>query len=267
MSIIYHRNWLRSSAYKLKKYENGWHISPKDFGETYNPFDCAADILLVFLNIGHLAHKGADATVAITDFVNSYGVLGFAQSVIAKEYEDGAVKVYESSFATSKSALTVAEYFELFFPDAEARKKYFKRAHANMTVTMRMSGTKRGAQWLCMADSDYAENSQCISGFAQHLYGLLDKVQRGEPFSHRLGNIRTAVVADGDTPRAEYEFDSLKSALDIMLMLEITKPRRTLKLCKHCGGVFRSENLNAAYCSSSCRNVHNVKLSRRRRKA
>jgi hypothetical protein len=265
MSIIYHRNWLRSSAYKLKKYENGWHISPKDFGETYNPFDCATDILLVFLNIGHLAHKDADATAAITDFVNSYGILGFAQSVIAKEYEDGTVKVYENNFATSKPALTASEYFKLFLPDAEARKKYFKREHANMTVTMRMSGTKRSAEWLCMADSDYAENSQWISNFAEHLYALLGKVQRGETFEYKLGNIRTSVVSDGGTPRVEYEFDSLKSALDIMFMLEITSPRRTLKLCKHCGGVFRSERLKTEYCSASCRNVHNVKLSRRRR--
>jgi len=202
MSIVYHKNWLRSNGYKLVAYENGLHISPKDFGETYNPFDCAADILLAFLSIGYLAHKDADVTAAITDFVSSYGILGFAQSVIAKEYEDGTVKVYENNFATGKPALTATEYFELFLPDAEARKKYFKWDHANMTVTMRMSGTKRSAEWLCMADSDYAENSQWISGFAQHLYGLLDKVQRGEPFSHRLGNIRTAVVANGDTPRA-----------------------------------------------------------------
>ena len=266
MSLVYHKNWLRHRNYKLTAYENGLYISPEGFGETYNPFDCAVDILLAFLEIGHLAHKGTDATAAITDFVSSYGILGFAQSVIAKEYEDGTMKVYENNFVTSKPALTATEYFELFFPDAEARKKYFKREHANMPVTMRMSGTKRSAEWLCMAESDYAENLQWISDFAKHLYGLLGKVERGKQFSYKLGNIRTSIISDGGTLRTKFEFDSLKSVLGIMFVLEIMNPRRMIKLCKHCCGVFRGTNLKAVYCSASCRNVYNVKLSRKRRK-
>ena len=77
--------------------------------------------------------------------------------------------------------------------------------------------------------------------------------------------MRTILASDGGAVRTEYEFDSLKSALDVMFVRELTTLRRTLKLCKHCGGVFRSASLRAEYCSVSCRNVRNVKLSRARR--
>ena len=119
--------------------------------------------------------------------------------------------------------------------------------------------------WLCVNNSEYTEQVQWIADFARYLYCLLAAVQRGEMFEHKLGNIRTTLVSGGGVPRTEYEFDSLKSALDIMLVRELTNPRRALKLCKHCGGAFRRESMRAEYCSASCRNVRNVKLSRARR--
>jgi len=267
MSLVYHKKWLRRSKYRLREYENGLYISLKHSAsfETYNPFEGDADILLEFLRIGRAAERGEDTTDAIFAFVAAYGMLGFAQSVIAIEYADGDVKLHRNNFVSPKRALMLDEYFDLFMPELGSDLRYRKRRLDGMPLTMRMAEVQEDDAWLCMNDDDYAEDLQWISDFARYLYGLLASVQRGEAFEYPLGNVRTTLASDGDTVRTEYEFDSLKSALDIMLVRELTATRRTLKLCKHCGGVFRSESLRAEYCSASCRNVRNVKLSRARR--
>ena len=267
MSIIYHKKWLRRNKYRLREHENGLYISLKHSAsfETYNPFEVDADILLEFLRIGRAAARGEDATDAILAFVSAYGMLGFAQSVIAVEYADGDVKLHRNNFVSPKRALTLDEYFDLFMPSLDSNLRYRKNKLKGMTLTMRMAEVHEDEVWLCMNNHDYAEDLQWISDFAQHLYVLLANVQRGAPFQYALGNVRTTLSSDGGAVRTEYAFDSLKSALDIMLVRELTATRWTLKLCKHCGGVFRRDSLRAEYCSASCRNVRNVKLSRQRR--
>ena len=267
MSIVYHKKWLRRSKYRLREYGNGLYISLKHSAsfETYNPFEVDEDILLEFLRIGRIAERGDDVTDAIFAFVSAYGMLGFAQSVIAIEYADGDVKLHRNSFVSPKRALTLGEYFDLFMPSLDSNLRYRKNKLKGMTLTMRMAEVHEDDVWLCMNGDDYAEDLQWISDFARHLYGLLASVQRGGAFEYALGNVRTTLSSDGGAVRTEYEFDSLKSALDIMFVRELMATRRTLKLCKHCGGVFRSGSLRAEYCSASCRNVRNVKLSRARR--
>ena len=267
MSIVYHKNWLRGSKYRLKQHKNGLYISAKASAsfETYNPFEVEADILLEFLRIGRLARRAADAADAILAFVSAFGLLGFAQSVIAIEYDDGDVKLRRNNFVSLKRALTLDEYFGLFLPHLGSNLRYRKSALQGLTLTTRMAEVHQNSEWLCTNNHEYSEQLQWIAGFARQLYGLLMSAQRGEAFEYKLGNIRTTLASDGGVPHTEYEFDSLKSALDIMFVRELTTPRRTLKVCKHCGGVFRSESLRAEYCSASCRNVRNVKLSRARR--
>ncbi|MCI8486941.1 MAG: hypothetical protein HFJ20_07835 [Clostridia bacterium] len=61
-------------------------------------------------------------------------------------------------------------------------------------------------------------------------------------------------------------FNSLKLAIDTMFALNETSERKTVKMCKHCGKPFASDNLKAEYCSPQCRNQANVYKSRAKNK-
>lgn len=52
----------------------------------------------------------------------------------------------------------------------------------------------------------------------------------------------------------ESNFNSLKLVIDTMFVLNETTERKTVKMCKHCGKPFSSENLKAEYYS------HNVEI-------
>ena len=65
-----------------------------------------------------------------------------------------------------------------------------------------------------------------------------------------------------DKPVIEWNFNSLKLAIDTMFALNETTERKTVKMCKHCGKPFSSENLRAEYCIPQCRNQANVYKSR-----
>ena len=63
-----------------------------------------------------------------------------------------------------------------------------------------------------------------------------------------------------------WDFNSLKQAMDTMLLLNETNERKTVKMCKHCGKAFSSQNIKAEYCSPQCRNQANVYKSRAKNK-
>ena len=69
-----------------------------------------------------------------------------------------------------------------------------------------------------------------------------------------------------DKPVLEWNFNSLKLAIDTMFALNETTERKTVKMCKHCGKPFASQNLKAEYCSPQCRNQANVYKSRAKNK-
>ena len=56
----------------------------------------------------------------------------------------------------------------------------------------------------------------------------------------------------------KWNFNSLKLAINTMVLLNETTQRNTVKICKYCGKVFASQNLKAEYCIPQCRNKANV---------
>ncbi len=67
-------------------------------------------------------------------------------------------------------------------------------------------------------------------------------------------------------PTLVWDFNSLKQAIDTILLLHVTTERKTVEMCKHCGKAFSSQNLKAEYCSPQCRNQANVYKSRAKNK-
>ena len=63
-----------------------------------------------------------------------------------------------------------------------------------------------------------------------------------------------------------FNFTSLVQAMKVILMLQETNDRKEIKMCKRCSKPFVAKNINADYCSGTCRNVANVYKSRAKKK-
>lgn len=268
MSIQYYDSWLRLDGYQLREEKSGLCVCPAPGADehSYHPFDQSDSILFDFSHMGWLESRGALPSQLVLAFVQQYGMLGFLTSVIQKEYDDGSVKLRRTNFVTQAKALTAQEYFSIFLPGVENYSKYFGTAE-QVPVSTLMTWWQPEKQWYVLNRSDYVEQISWVAAFALHLYRLAELAQCGGAFDYELGNIIGALTAkDEMLPIMTWRFDSLKSAIDIMLVTELTAQRRTLKLCKHCGQVFRLSNPKGAYCGPKCRNTANVKLSRQHKR-
>ena len=64
----------------------------------------------------------------------------------------------------------------------------------------------------------------------------------------------------------QWNFNSLKKALETILALNESNDRKEIKMCKRCGKPFVAKNPKSDYCSSTCRNVANVYKNRAKNK-
>jgi len=66
-------------------------------------------------------------------------------------------------------------------------------------------------------DKDYAENILWIQNFAEQIYRVLFDYYNGNTFEYMLGNVKYG-VANENGIRPIWQFDSLKSAIDILFV-------------------------------------------------
>jgi len=250
---------MRYPDYNLKAHrEKGLYVVSRE-GElvTYNPFDCRDEILLALLRIGF-----APSGEQVLDFCSQFGLLGFGQAVIQKEYEDSTVKFYPDN-VLGRKALHEAELMDLFFP-FDLCSHRVKRGH-EMRMTDRWERRPPDSLWP-LFEPGYAEQVEWIVFYAKRLYGMALRFCQGEPFEYDFGNIKVGTVFT-DTVKTQWRFDSLKTAVDILFMELLQNPRPAVRLCEHCHNpMLISAGTRSRYCSESCRNVANVKRSRQKKR-
>ena len=64
----------------------------------------------------------------------------------------------------------------------------------------------------------------------------------------------------------QWNFYSLRAAIDAMLLLNETNGRTEVRLCKYFGKPFIAENLKTEYDTTTCRNKVNIANTRNRKK-
>jgi len=265
MSILLFPDWLKFNEYKLKEHEKGLYIIPtKNAKEIlYSPFDYEDAILFDILFLGYNAIKNTASPEDCLTFVNQYGFLGFAQSIIEKEYENGTSKLYANNHITIAKAIDYKEYLDLFQPfDKHPHKK---PADAEpMPISMSLQYNEQTPRYI-LEWPDYAEQVDWILNYAQFLYLHLKSVYHDCAGDYLLGTVKP-LISCSDKPMLSWEYDSLKSAVDIFYVRLLTATNPVIKLCKHCEGLFIPQNSRTEYCSVSCRNVSNVTKSRKRKR-
>ena len=141
----------------------------------------------------------------------------------------------------------------------------------------------RPAEYAVVFSKAYSECLVWIMHYARTLYQTFEAIENyskvedaytKQLYDNRIKNFNPSKIAckilmgknKEDKPVIEWNFNSLKLAIDTMFALNETTERKTVKMCKHCGKPFSSENLKAEYCSPQCRNQANVYKSRAKNK-
>ena len=280
--------WFKYSDYDKVDLDEKYYITPKENSKItmYDPFDVADNILVDILTIG-LDIKKTDMKSAedkVMEFVHNYGLLG----ELTYAPINGNLIIQQKVFLPSDNVVTEKEeemstedYIKLFLKCEKKQKiNLNKLSDGSIELTVEneinpISLIDRPAEYAVVFSKAYSERIVWIMQYARDLYSVFEAVENyskaEDAYTKQFNPSKIACKilmgsTKEDKPVIEWTFNSLKLAIDTMFALNETAERKTVKMCKHCGKPFASENLKAEYCSPQCRNQANVYKSRAKQK-
>lgn len=284
--------WFRYDSYEMKEIEEKHYITPKENSKVvmYDPFDFSDDILVDILNIGRFVEKNdiENAIKNIMEFVENYGLLGELTYLPLNTDIVKQSKVYlpAGNLVSNRETLPADEYIELFLKCKKKQKVVIKKNAKGEILELSVENEMnplaiidRPAEYAVVFSRAYSECLVWIMHYARTLYLIFEAIENyskaqdaytRQRYDTRIKEFNPSKIAckilmgdnKEDKPVIEWNFNSLKLAIDTMFALNETSERKTVKMCKHCGKPFSSENLKAEYCSPQCRNQANVYKSR-----
>jgi len=236
--------WVRYSDYQIEEIEGEYYIKPvqDSSAERYNVFDVEKTLLVDFLKLGKISEdyieKDIECEIQSRDeqvqelvlgFVKKYGLIGEAILQTAKKIEGEHDEHYlniDENSAEKISTILV-----------QAKLMYYVFNHIETYLD---------------------DESKEELNFRKELATVTVN-------EFKLNDLECSLDLK-DKKFFMFNFTSLVQAMKIILMLQTTNDRKEVKMCKHCGTPFVAKNINAHYCSTTCRNVSNVYKSRARKK-
>lgn len=288
--------WFRYDSYEMKEIEEKNYITPKENSKVvmYDPFDFSDDILVDILNVGRFVEKNdiENAIKNIMKFVENYGLLGELTYLPLNTDIVKQSKVYlpAGNLVSNRETLPADEYIELFLKCKKKQKVVIKKNTKGEILELSVENEMnplaiidRPAEYAVVFSRAYSECLVWIMHYARTLYLIFEAIENysktqdaytRQRYDTRIKEFNPSKIAckilmgesKEDKPVIEWNFNSLKLAIDTMFALNETSERKTVKMCKHCGKPFSSENLKAEYCSPQCRNQANVYKSRAKNK-
>lgn len=260
----------------------------------YDPFDLEDDILVDILMIGRCVEKNdiEESNRKIMEFVERYGLLGELTYLPLNTDIVKQNKVYlpSGNLVSEKETLPTDEYIELFLKSKKKQKVVMKKSARGEILDLSVENEMnplalidRPAEYAVVFSRAYSECLVWIMHYARTLYLTFEAIENynkvqdaytKQIYDTRIKEFNPSKIAckilmgknKEDKPVLEWNFNSLKLAIDTMFALNETTERKTVKMCKHCGKPFASQNLKAEYCSPQCRNQANVYKSRAKNK-
>ena len=288
--------WFRYNGYEIKEIDEKYYITPKENSKIimYDPFDLADDILVDILMIGRCVEKNdiEESNKKIMEFVEKYGLLGELTYLPLNTDIVKQNKVYlpSGNLVSEKETLPTDEYIELFLKCKKKQKVVMKKNARGEILDLSVENEMnplaiidRPAEYAVVFSRAYSECLVWIMHYARTLYLTFESIENynkvqdaytKQIYDTRIKEFNPSKIAckilmgknKEDKPVLEWNFNSLKLAIDTMFALNETTERKTVKMCKHCGKPFASQNLKAEYCSPQCRNQANVYKSRSKNK-
>ncbi len=288
--------WFRYNGYEIKEIDEKHYITPKENSKIimYDPFDLADDILVDILMIGRCVEKNdiEESNKKIMEFVEKYGLLGELTYLPLNTDIVKQNKVYlpSGNLVSEKETLPTDEYIELFLKCKKKQKVVMKKNARGEILDLSVENEMnplaiidRPAEYAVVFSRAYSECLVWIMHYARTLYLTFEAIENynkiqdaytKQIYDTRIKEFNPSKIAckilmeknKEDKPVLEWNLNSLKLAIDTMFALNETTERKTVKMCKHCGKPFASQNLKAEYCSPQCRNQANVYKSRSKNK-
>ena len=288
--------WFRYDGYEIKEIDEKHYITPKENSKIimYDPFDLADDILVDILMIGRCVEKNdiEESNKKIMEFVEKYGLLGELTYLPLNTdiVKQNRIYLPSGNLVSEKETLPTDEYIELFLKCKKKQKVVMKKNARGEILDLSVENEMnplalidRPAEYAVVFSRAYSECLVWIMHYARTLYVTIkakenySKAQDAytkQIYDTRIKEFNPSKIAckilmgknKEDKPVLEWNFNSLKLAIDTMFALNETSERKTVKMCKHCGKPFASQNLKAEYCSPQCRNQANVYKSRAKNK-
>ena len=288
--------WFRYDGYEIKEIDEKHYITPKENSKIimYDPFDLADNILVDILMIGRCVENNdiEESNKKIMEFVEKYGLLGELTYLPLNTDIVKQNKVYlpSGNLVSEKETLPTDEYIELFLKCKKKQKVVMKKNARGEILDLSVENEMnplaiidRPAEYAVVFSRAYSECLVWIMHYARTLYLTFEAIENyskvqdaytKQIYDARIKEFNPSKIAckilmgknKEDKPVLEWNFNSLKLAIDTMFALNETTERKTVKMCKHCGKPFASQNLKAEYCSPQCRNQANVYKSRAKNK-
>ena len=284
--------WFKFDDYEIVQVDKKTYVKPKETSkiDIYNPFDKANEILVDVLKIGRLIEQNdiKSSNKAILEFVNNYGLLGEMTYIPLNRniLEQGKVFLPKGNLVSDKEVLDTDEYIREFLKcDTNNVVSIGKGINGSMSVAVGGEVTPFIAidmpiEFAVVFSKSYSECLVWIMHYAHKMYRTFEAIENfhKENDDDYARQLKTILIRDfspsnltckvlvrkepASNPVLEWNFNSLKQAIDVIFALNATSGRKTVKACKYCGLPFYSENLKAEYCSPQCRNKANVYKSR-----
>lgn len=284
--------WCKYDNYEFNETDKDVYIVPSKNTKLspYNPFDYKDRILLDFLTIGKLITKDKIdiAKDKVLEFVKSYGLLGFMTYLPLNNnfiLQNSNVYLKANNLLVDKEILKAKEYIEMFLKnDTKHIVELAVTSTNNLVVTFNelnpISFMNLGTEYAIMLSKGYSEKLSLFFEYAKELYSNFmlveshyilneentEKVAKLIANRLQINNLSCGIAITKNKPTLKWTFNSLKLAIDTMLLFEMTSDKQKLKICKHCTNPFYSENIKTEYCSPQCRNQANVYKSRGKNK-
>lgn len=254
--------YVHYSEYEITENKQGEKVvTPKRNAHLvkYNPTADSKEILIALLNTGRLMRNSSveSAEELILNFVNRYGLLGaIAELPLNKDFYNHELVFIDKNIFTAGGVMSTENFENLFFSKGKPR----------ITTSFELDDY--------ISSRNYSEPLTWISTYISELYEilLLSEKYKTEPdaISFLLNdklktNIRYSLIVT-DKIQMQYEFNSLMAVLNFTMANLLSAESAPLKVCKHCGKAFISENKRAEFCSERCRNQFNVYKSRAKAK-
>ncbi len=285
--------WIRYTNYTFRKDKRGEEYLAPAEGADYDvvtPSDFAEQMIVDALNIGRVVR---DETVddevrkdMVKDFTCHYGLLGFmTEYPLASDFLNGKTVCLRKSFLIKKESMKTSAYLKIFFPfdgNINAFADGAMAAVSSVNATPATLFMDRLPVYEMVFSRNYAEPLSWIldtfSKLYTHFHGcdMYRNVELKEESRATLAKLiggfrlngvsyRLDVTQGQGYPSVRWDFRSLINAIDTLYGFAVADEKNPLRICKHCGKVFWSNDIRSEFCSPQCRNQYNVYKSRRKR--
>jgi hypothetical protein len=283
-------DWIRYSDYEIRENEESKrYICPTKDSHfiMYNPFDNANELLFDLIKLGDSALEKStdrdDLENKVISFAKKYGLLGLIASSVYNRSIIGEENVLftESNFINQQGIMDADKYIDLFIPFSTKEEIYIRKVGKHLTVYKLEDSPKFYGKKPLILDlvfsRFYCEEVDWILEFAKniskHINQLLiyKNANLTETVTIMAGNFKAEKIGITigvlDKPVIEWDFDSLKTAIETIYAFAVTDENNTLNRCEYCKNAFIAKTEREKYCSPSCRNCSNVIKSRNKKKA